>query len=68
MIKTCGNCIYMLDDGSGEPYCAIRDLYYAVRPEMLACDDYRKDNGNAVQKGFWLYNADLNKKLNKEGI
>jgi hypothetical protein len=53
----------MLDDGDGEPYCAIRGLYYFVRTEMLACDDYREDNGNALQKGFWLYTAAVNRKL-----
>lgn len=28
MIKKCGNCVYMLDDGDGsKPYCALQDLY-----------------------------------------
>lgn len=40
MVKTCGNCIYMLDDSDGsKPYCAIRDLYYVVTPGTIACDD-----------------------------
>lgn len=66
MIKTCGNCQFILydDDGDGsKPYCAIRDLYYVVTPGMVACDDWREDNGNLLHKGFWLYNADVNKKL-----
>lgn len=36
MVKTCGNCVYMLDDGDGCPFCVWRDLYYFVKPEMLA--------------------------------
>lgn len=67
MVKNCGNCVYMLDDGDGsKPYCAIRDLYYVVTPGMVACDDWREDNGNLLHKGFWLYNADVNKKLQQE--
>lgn len=69
MIKTCGNCQFILydDDGDGsKPYCAIRDLYYVVTPGMVACDDWREDNGNLLHKGFWLYNADVNKKLQQE--
>lgn len=67
MVKTCGNCVYMLDDGDGsELYCAIRDLYYVVTPGTGACDDWREDNGNALHKGFWLHNADVNKKLKQE--
>ena len=51
MVKTCGNCVYMLDDGDGsELYCAIRDLYYVVTPGTGACDDWREDNGNALHK------------------
>lgn len=51
MVKTCGNCVYMLDDGDGsEPYCAIRNLYYFVTPGTVACEDYREDNGNALHK------------------
>lgn len=65
MIKTCGNCVYIVDE-DGEPYCAIRDLYYFVTPGTVACDDWREDNGNALHKGFWLYNADVNKKLKQE--
>ena len=54
----------MLDDGDGsKPYCAIRNLYYFVTPGTVACEDYREDNGNTLHKGFWLYNADVNKKL-----
>lgn len=66
MIKTCGNCQFILydDDGDGsEPYCAIRNLYYFVTPGTVACEDYREDNGNTLHKGFWLYNADVNRKL-----
>lgn len=69
MIKTCGNCQFILydDDGDGsKPYCAIRDLYYVVTPGMVACDDWREDNGNLLHKGFWLYNVDVNKKLQQE--
>lgn len=39
MIKICGNCVYMLDDGDGsKPYCAIQDLYTDVDPTDRACD------------------------------
>lgn len=38
MIKICGNCIYMLDDGDGsKPYCALQDLYTDVDPADPCC-------------------------------
>ena len=38
MIKSCGKCVYMLDDGDGsEPYCAIQDLYTDIEPTDPCC-------------------------------
>ena len=39
MKKTCGNCVFMLDDKDGSaPYCAIKDLYTDVQPTDKACE------------------------------
>lgn len=39
MKKTCGNCVFMLDDKDGSnPYCAIKDLYTDVQPADKACE------------------------------
>ena len=41
MIKTCGNCQYILyDDDGSAPYCAIQDLYSDVDPDDRACGDW----------------------------
>lgn len=28
MVKTCGNCVYMLDDGDGCPFCVARLILF----------------------------------------
>lgn len=39
MIKTCGNCQFILyDDDGSAPYCAIKDLYTDVQPTDEACE------------------------------
>ena len=63
-IKTCGTCACMLDDGDGSsPYCAWRDLYYNVTPDMLACEDWRSRNGNELMTGFLKHRTDVNRGL-----
>lgn len=51
MIKSCGNCVYMLDDGDGsKPYCALQDLYTDVDPADPCCqwwqgEELKTNNG-----------------------
>lgn len=62
MKKTCGNCVYMLDDGDGsKPYCARRDLYYNVQPRQKGCVDWRS-NENKLECGLARYHAELMKR------
>ena len=63
MIKTCGTCAAMIDDGDGCPYCAWRDLYYFVTPETPACEDWRSKEDNKLMTGLLKYHADVNRNL-----
>lgn len=50
MIKTCGNCQFILyDDEGGTPYCAIQDLYTDVDPQDNACNAWTA-NGSVDNK------------------
>ena len=62
MTKTCGNCAAMIDEGDGCPFCVWRDLYYFVKPEMLACEDWRSKD-DKLRVGLAKYHADVKKKL-----
>lgn len=64
MIRTCGTCAFMLDDGDNAPYCAIRDLYYSVTEETLDCKEWRSKE-NKLCVGLARYHADINRMLNR---
>lgn len=50
MIKTCGNCQFIIyDDDGSAPYCAIQDLYTDVDPQDRACDAWAA-SGEVDQK------------------
>lgn len=64
MIKTCGTCAAMIDDGDGCYFCAWRDLYYFVAPKTPACEDWRSKD-DQLTAGLARYHADVNRRLNK---
>lgn len=46
--NTCGNCCFCIKE-EGEPYfCALRDLYYLVRAEDKACEEFVRCNNDGV--------------------
>ena len=63
MIKTCGNCSAMIDEGDGCFFCAWRDLYYFVETETPGCKDWRSKD-DTLCAGLAQYHADINRRLN----
>lgn len=62
MIKTCGTCAAMIDDGDDCQYCAWHDLYDFVTPETVGCENWRsKDNKLCV--GLAQNHADGNRRI-----